>query len=267
MNALLLALAVTGQNPNYDLIAVDPPQVRRVVSASAAPPRPTIKTARGTYDDPKVTALADARAKVRAYARAMAEAQDQVSAITADIVGERVPTAEPGPPLEHDPVRYVPAPARSRSRFASSTGTPEAVGSGCYSESYSAPATTTYSSTPAATGNGCYSSAPSTSTYSSGPLIYESAPPTVTYAAAAPRVAYYSAAPVATYAAAPMVAAAPAVSTYSSSVRRGLFGRVRSSFAATSSFPTATFGAMPMATYGSGFFGASASCPSGNCGF
>jgi hypothetical protein len=267
MSPLLLSLVVLGQ-VNYDLIAVEPvPQVRQVTTAP--PPRPTIKTAKGTYDDPKVTALADARARIREYARALAEARAQVAEMTQDIAAEeRIPTAEPGPA----PVRYEsPAPiVAPRTRFARVTP----VGNSVYSSgpgSYSMPVT--YESAPATSGSGCYSeSAPATSSsgcYSAGPgtystpLVYESAP-AVTYAAPVTRYTTYAAVPATTYAAAaPLITAGAGVSTYRERTRVGLLGRVRSSIRATSSgFPMSTYSAMPMAIYGAG-----AVCTTGNCGF
>jgi hypothetical protein len=275
MNALLLCLATLGQ-VNYDLIAVEP--ISRVTpTIRVAPARPTLKTAKGTYDDPKVTALADARARVREYARALAEARSQVAEMTQDIAAEeRIPTAEPGP--APDPVRYEsPAPAVvPRARFARAA----TAGNSVYSSgpvSYSMPVT--YESAPATSGSGCYSeAAPATSgsgCYSTGPgaystpLVYESAPATsyMTYAAA----------PVTTYAAAPAVALGSGVSTYRERTRVGLLGRVRSSIRATSrglpsfagALPANTFAAMPAASYiaGGGFYGAGAVCTTGNCGF
>lgn len=64
LTTLLLAMAVTGQS-DYNLLAQE-----NVPAAQA-----TVRTATGDYADEKVAALADARAKVRAYSRGLAEAR------------------------------------------------------------------------------------------------------------------------------------------------------------------------------------------------
>jgi hypothetical protein len=272
MNALVIALALMGQNgANYDLIT------------EAAP---TMHTSKGSYHDPKVTALADARARVRAHSKALAEAQADVRELTRDVNDdepipksrieyvERVPTARPGPApvLEEvgvgNSIRSVPVRSTVRTRPAVlTTQAPSTAGSSCYSESYqSAPPTVTYGApmvmqeVPATAGSSCYSSQ-----YQSAPRAYSSAPPMV-IREAPPPVMYMTAAPT-FYGAEPMFAAEPAflgnnVTTSSGRTRMGLFGRVRSNFRQTS-----VSSGMPM-TFGSGggfFSGAGAVCVGGAC--
>jgi hypothetical protein len=272
MNALFLALALVGQNGNdYNLIA----------EAS-----PTMTTAKGSYNDSKVTNLADARAKVRALTRQLDAAQAEVRALTRDVAddepvprsrieyAERVPTARPGPaPVIEDVIvgngiyRSTPVRSTVRTRPAVlTTQAPSTAGSSCYSESYqSAPPTVTYGApmvmqeVPATAGSGCYSSQ-----YQSAPRAYSAPAPMVLREAPAP-VMYMAAAPT-VFEAAPMFAAEPAflgnnVTTSSGRTRMGLFGRVRSNFRQTS-----VSSGMPMFSSGGGFFsGAGAVCVSGNC--
>jgi hypothetical protein len=236
MNALLLVLALTGQHQpsDYNLLAQE-----NVPAAKA-----TVQTPNGAYADEKVGALADARAKVRAYSRGLAEAQAQVNALTQSIAQEPPPRAriqyedETGAMRETAPVIYREVPViRTVPIRRYSTAVPN---------TQSAPVTYT-TAAPATADNGCYSSAyQSTSVYSAPPVTYAAAPPV-------------------TYAAATVMAAVPTsfgsnVTTYQERTRVGLFGRARTrarSTSVSSGVPTAfasptTFGAMPM-TFGASF--------------
>jgi hypothetical protein len=231
LTTVFLALMVTSQS-DYNLLAQE-----NVPAAKA-----TVQTPNGAYADEKVGALADARAKVRAYSRGLAEAQAQVNALTQSIAQEKPPRAriqyedETGTIRETAPVIYQEVPVirstpviRTVPRFRTVMSDP-----------------VTYSTAPPVT----YSTAP--------PVTYAAAPPVVTYSAAAP-VTYVTGAPV--LAAAP-VTLGSGVTTYSERTRTGLFGRVRQNVRATST----GFGAPPVATFASTVFGAGGTvCVSGSC--
>ena len=238
MTALLLALAVTGQT-DYNLIVQEAPT-----------PKTAVHTSKGTYDDEKISALADARAKVRAYTKALADARAEVSSLTQVVAAEAKPRAriqyysDESPPVlrETAPVVYEEAPVI---RSAPIIRTVPRVRSATYPTASPG----TYAAATPVTGESCYSSAYSSS---AAPSVYStpmvSAP--VTYSVATPII---QAAPVTYSAALPIVAATP-VAAFESGVtvarertRVGLFGRVRQDRRSTTygSSPV-TFGAAPM---------------------
>lgn len=270
---LAVALTVTGQS-DYNLLAQE-----NVPAAQA-----TVQTPNGAYADEKVGALADARAKVRAYSRGLAEAQAQVRELTQSIATEKPPTSRIEYADENDssvirstaPIRRSAPVIRStpvirtvpRVRSAMYSTSPSATyagaspvtgGESCYSSSYSSSAApSTYAEAAPVMGTSCYSSSVAPNTYSTpmvaAPTTYSAAAP-VTFMTAAP-FTYSTAAPVTFAAAAP--AFSSGVSTYRERTRLGLFGRLRQNIRAT------TFGGAP-AAFGSGFFGAGAVCASGTC--
>lgn len=231
MHALLLVLAMTGQSADYNLITV------------TVPKKTTIRATRSA--DPKVSALADARAKVRAAAADLAAARAEVSTLTQDIAQEppprvRIEYADDPTPVTYEapPVTYRVRSSTQASPYTYSTAAP-VMGESCYSSSA---VPSTYYSAPQV-------SAPQV-TYATAPQLIQAAP--VTYSMAAP-VTYATAAPIATF--------GSGVSTVQSRTRTGLFGNLRQNIRMTS---TGFGGAAPM-TFGSGFFGAGAVCVSGNC--
>ena len=164
MKTLILAMALLGQTNGYDLI-------------DEAAPRATIRTARGAYRDDKVAALADARAKVRAYERALEDARAQVASLAQEVV-----TDEPAPRsrIEGSDRGWRPAITVRETSPAYYSSEP----------AYDAPIT--YQTTPR-----FYSAAPRT--YSAAPAYYTSAPTTYSYGAPVTYGAGYSAGMPVTY--------------------------------------------------------------------
>jgi hypothetical protein len=232
LNALLLALTVTSQSADYNLITVTTPKAKA-----------TIRTGKGAYADPKVAALADARAKVRAAAADLAAARAEVNSLTQDIAQEPPPRVR---------VEYAddPEPVMIRRSAPITYEAPPVT----YRAMPSTQSAFTYSTAAPVMGESCYSSSVAPSTYST-PMV-QAAP--VTYAVAPPVI---QAAPATYSMAAPVTAFGSGASTYQSRTRMGLFGNLRQNVRMTST----GFGAAPM-TFGSGIFGAGgAVCVSGNC--
>jgi hypothetical protein len=240
LNALLLALTVTSQSADYNLITVTTPKAKT-----------TIRTGRGAYADPKVAALADARAKVRAAAADLAAARAEVNSLTQDIAQEPPPRVR---------VEYAddPEPVMIRRSAPITYEAPPVT----YRTMPSTQSAFTYSTAAPVMGESCYSSSVAPSTYSTpmvqaAPVTYAVAPPVVR---AAP-VTYSMAAPVTYAAAAPVTTFGSGTSTYQSRTRMGLFGNLRQNVRMTST----GFGSAAPMTFGSGFFGAGTVCVGGNC--
>ena len=207
MKALIIALAMLGQNGSYDLIEENAP-------------RATIKTAKGSYRDDKVAALADARAKVRAAEQMLEDARAQVADLAQQVV-----TDEPAP----------------RSRIEGSRAWRPAV---------------TVRETPGYYGSEpAYDEPPVYRSYRSAPRYYSAAP---SYYGAAPSYSYgapvtYSTGAPVTYTTMPATYSYASMPATYSSVVPATYG---SSYYSSPAFSSAYYGASPV-TYGSSFYGAS----------
>ena len=252
LNALVLAMALTGQTTNnYNLIAQAPAQTEPIPRARLGPAPTEEEIAPGLAAD-----LAETREQVRELRRELADikAAARVQAQRNRVAStrpatERVVTARPafsrivsGGGIESEPVVYQ-----------------QGGSSSCYSESYqSAPPPVVQAPPPMVMqGSSCYSSAYSSapSTYSA-PLVY-SMPQVIR---SAPQV--IRSAPV-MYAEAPvMYAEMPALSTGTTVTRErtrmGLFGNFRQNIRSVS---TGGFASMPATFFGAG----GGVCVSGSC--
>jgi hypothetical protein len=225
LNALVLAMALTGQTqpPNYDLITET---------------APTLHTSKGSFSDPKISELANARAKVREATRVLNSARKEVSELSQEVAEESRPRARVeysdgtmSPWVSYAPeVNTTTDPLAIRSYRLPSTAITYQSGAPVTYRMASSPVT--YSTTAPMASTSCYSSA-----YSSSQSVYSSPP--VTTVMMSPVTTYMSAAPV-TYSAAPMMySSMPAsygsgMTTMRAKSRMGLFGNMRSSMKATS---------------------------------
>jgi hypothetical protein len=249
IHALLLAVALTGQTSDYNLLAAqDPPERPPTSRIGPAPTEADI--APGLAAD-----LAESREQLRELRQELADVKAQVRA-QVKAQARRDPVASAA--VERRPARVTYVEDVQPAVYQSS---PTTAG-GCYGGSYSTPAPSVQSLPPlvqAAPSSSCYSQA-----YS---------PPAVTYSAPSPIT--YSLGEV--YAAAPVASSMPVVmqgsggGVYRERTRIGPLGGFRRNVR-SAGFSQAPFSTMGPVTYGSplsfgsGFFGSGgAVCVSGSC--